>query len=282
MTENLAHDTHCQMLIDQFDHDRYLTCLYAPEQIRQNLFALYSFNYEISRIREMVSEPMIGEIRLQWWRDALTDITQGGPIRYHDVIGPLATAITAHNLSEDILMSIVDGRGQDLYDESPVTSTDLESYLAQTSGNLSCLAVHIAGQNDIDELAQSLGMAWGYVGLIRSVPYHMSLKKNYIPQDLMEKNGHQGQAFLSPDDPENVAAIIRQLSDKAVTHLENIKQQKHRIKAETRSIFLLSALARSYLKTIERANYNPFQLHEKKDAFFRQCRLLSAALFNRI
>lgn len=282
MTETLAHDTHCQMLVDKFDHDRYLTCLYAPEQIRQNLFALYSFNYEISRIRETVSEPMVGEIRLQWWRDALRDIFEGGPVRNHDVISPLATAIKQHNLPEDMLMSVIDGRAQDLYDDSPETSVALEEYLTQTSGNLSCLAVHIAGQDDIGDLAQSLGLAWGYVGVMRSVAYHMSLKKNYIPLELMREYGHEGQTFLSPDDPDNVSAILQTLCQKAMIHLEDINQQKRRIKVEARSVFLLSALTRSYLKTIERADYNPFQLHEKKDAFFRQCRLLSSALFNRI
>ncbi|PCI46057.1 MAG: hypothetical protein COB49_09310 [Alphaproteobacteria bacterium] len=273
-------NNHCCDLVNRFDHDRYLTILYAPEQKRDALFALYAFNYEISRIREVVSEPMLGEIRLQWWREAIADIYQGN-CRSHEVMPSLAAAVAENELPQDLLMAVIEGRAQDLYDENPDDMPALEDYLSLTAGNLSCLAVHILGQRDIDDLARKLGIAWGYVGLIRAVTYHISLRKSYIPVDLMEKYNIKGK-FLSQDYPENMKSVLHELCQYAERHLDHISENKKRIGPEIRSVFLLSALARSYIKTIKKSDYNVFRLEEKADAFSRQWRLLTSALFNRI
>ncbi len=280
MTDTLENTHHCRDLVNSFDHDRYLTILYAPEEKRDALYALYAFNYEISRIREGVSEPMLGEIRLQWWREAIDDIFQG-TVRSHEVMPSLAVAITEYDLSRDMLMAIIDGKSQDLYDENPENMAALESYLSQTAGNLSCMAAHILGQRDIDDLAKRLGMAWGYVGLIRAVTYHISLKKSFIPLNLIEKNKMEG-VFLSQDHPENMKSILQEFTQQAEQHLKFIYDNKKRISPESRSVFLLTALTRSYMKTIKKADYNAFKLEEKADAFFRQWRLFTSALFNRI
>src|SRR5438552_16844209 len=77
-------------LVRRHDHDRYLSALFAPEPARAGLFALYAFNVEVAKTREVVREPILGSIRLQWWRDALAEIYGGGPVRRHEVVEPLA------------------------------------------------------------------------------------------------------------------------------------------------------------------------------------------------
>jgi len=280
MTDTLGNNLHCRELVNRFDHDRYLTVLYAPEEKREALYALYAFNYEISRIREVVSEPMLGEIRLQWWREAIDDIFND-IIRNHEIIPPLAVAITDHDLSRDMLMAIIDGKSQDIYDENPADMAALENYISMTAGNISCLGVHILGQRDSDDLARRLGIAWGYVGLMRAIPYHISLKKSYIPLDLIDKYNNKSK-FLSPDEPENMKSILQELCHQAEQHLSHIREHKKCIGGQSRSVFLLSALARSYLKTLKKADYNAFKLEEKAHALSRHWRLLMAALFNRI
>lgn len=277
MTDTLENKHHCCDLVNRFDHDRYLTILYAPEEKRASLCALYAFNYEISRIREGVSEPMLGEIRLQWWREAIDDIFQG-IIRSHEVMPSLAAAITEHNLSRDLLMAIIEGKTQDIYDENPEDMAALENYLSLTAGNLSCMAVQILGQRDIDDLARRLGIAWGYVGLIRAVTYHISLKKSFIPLNILKNN----DKFLSPDHPEVMKSILQEFCLQAEQHLKFIRENKSRISPEARSVFLLSSLSRSYMRTIKKADYNAFKLEDTADAFSRQWRLLMSALFNRI
>ncbi|MCF6214771.1 MAG: squalene/phytoene synthase family protein [Emcibacter sp.] len=279
MTENGDINLYCQRIVDKYDHDRYLTILYSPAEKRPALFALYAFNYEISRIRESVSESMLGEIRLQWWREALDDIFQG-TLQNHDIIPALSAAISAYDISRDDLMAIIDGRAQDLYEGSLENNAQLEKYLSQTAGRLSCLAVHILGQRDIDDLAQRLGIAWGYLGIIRSVPYHLSLKKSYIPVDLMAEHGLSHVKFLSPERVAETKAIIQALCHLAQQHLDHITANKGRIETASRPAFLLTSLARSYLQTIKKADFNPFILAENKDSLPRQWRLFISAMFN--
>ncbi len=281
MADAHGKDIYCSDLVNRFDYDRYLTVLYAPADRRDALFALYAFNYEISRIREAVSEPMLGEIRLQWWREAIDDIFLGTTIRGHDVLPSLAAAIKEYDLSRDMFMAIIEGKAQDIYDENPKDMVALEDYLSMTAGNLSCLAAHILGQKDSDDLVQRLGIAWGYVGLIRSITYYISLKKSFIPLKLIDKYNIKGK-FLSQEHSEGMKSSLLEFYQQADEHLNYISENKSRIDSESRSVFLLSALTRSYMKTIKKADFNVFRLEEKADALSRQWRLLSSALFNRI
>ena len=73
-------------LVRRHDRDRFQTALFAPAAHREALFALYAFNYEIARVREIVREPMLGRIRLQWWREAMAAAFAGGPVRRHEVV----------------------------------------------------------------------------------------------------------------------------------------------------------------------------------------------------
>ena len=78
-------------LVRRHDRDRFQTVLFAPAAHREALFALYAFNYEIARVRESVTQPMLGQIRLQWWRENIAAAFEGSAIRHH----PVAEALTA-------------------------------------------------------------------------------------------------------------------------------------------------------------------------------------------
>src|SRR5437588_1275677 len=77
-------------LVRRHDRDRFQTVLFAPAARREALFALYAFNYEIARVRESVMQPMLGQIRLQWWRENIAAAFEGGFIRHHPILEPLA------------------------------------------------------------------------------------------------------------------------------------------------------------------------------------------------
>src|SRR5207253_8807390 len=86
-------------LVLRHDHDRFQTVLFAPAARREALFALYAFNYEIARVRESVTQPMLGQIRLEWWRENIAAAFAGGSVRHHIVVEPLAAAIRRFALS---------------------------------------------------------------------------------------------------------------------------------------------------------------------------------------
>src|SRR4051794_37881880 len=131
------------------DPDRYLTALFAPAERRPGLFALIAFNDEIARVREAVSQPILGQIRLQWWRDAVEQIYSGKPPA-HEVAQALAAAIASRNLDRILLEQMIDARETDLASEPPAHVEDLLSYAANTAGNLVKLQLQALGAVDED------------------------------------------------------------------------------------------------------------------------------------
>jgi phytoene synthase len=71
------------------DENRWLATRYAPEAGRELLVALYLLHQELQRALR-TSEPMLGKIRIQWWRETIGQIAGAGPVRRHDLAEELA------------------------------------------------------------------------------------------------------------------------------------------------------------------------------------------------
>ncbi|MCR9127789.1 MAG: squalene/phytoene synthase family protein [Rhodobacteraceae bacterium] len=159
--------TACADLVRQGDPDRFLATMAAPPAARAPLFALYAFNVEVSRAPWVSAEPMIGEMRLQWWRDALDEIAGGGPARRHQVVTPLARLLTP-GLARG-LDALVEARRWDLY-RDPFEDTDhFERHIAATSGTLLEVAAALLGQDDPAPVVP-LGRAMGLANWLRALP----------------------------------------------------------------------------------------------------------------
>src|ERR1700726_3708861 len=91
----------CAGLVRRHDRDRFQTALFAPAAAREALFALYAFNYEIARVRESVREAPLGQIRLQWWREAIDAAFSDRAQRRHDIVEAITAAIRERGLSRD-------------------------------------------------------------------------------------------------------------------------------------------------------------------------------------
>src|ERR1700730_8766640 len=113
-------------LLRRHDRDRFQTALFAPAQRREALLALYAFNYEIARVRESVREPMLGQIRLQWWREAIATAYEGGAARHHEVVEEITAATRGRSLSRAHFYRQIDARERDLDDTPPATLNALE------------------------------------------------------------------------------------------------------------------------------------------------------------
>ena len=125
----------CLHLVRRDDHDRYLTVLHARAEDRPALLALYAFNIEIAKTRELVSEAALGEIRLQWWRETIDGIFDGNP-RQHGVALALSALVGRGPVRKQSFLDLIDTRSDDLYDEQPETLDDLEKYAERTAGVL--------------------------------------------------------------------------------------------------------------------------------------------------
>ena len=133
---------HCEALVRAADKDRFLATLFAPAEHRGALYALYAFNLEIARVREIVREPLAGEIRLQWWSDALAGIG-AGDVGSNPVAAALLATIARYRLPMEHLTGLIEARRFDLYDDPMPRLDDLEDYGRKTSSAVIELAARI-------------------------------------------------------------------------------------------------------------------------------------------
>src|SRR5215469_9355963 len=133
---------HCEALLRAADKDRFLTTLFAPAEHRDALVALYAFNVEIARVREVAREALAGEIRLQWWSDVLGGVGRG-EVAAHPVAAALLASVARYRLPPEPFKALIEARRFDLYDEPMATLADLETYAAGASASLIALAAQI-------------------------------------------------------------------------------------------------------------------------------------------
>lgn len=167
------------------DIDRYLAALLAPRQARSDLIALTAFLGEVARIPALVNEPMMGEIRLQWWRDAIvTDpdgTSTGSP-----VADALRAAIDRHRLPESLFDGLLAARSHDLVPHPVDEGQSVDAYLDATEGNAFRLAAHILGapmSNEADGALTAAGQACGRVRLLRALPAAVAMGRVLPPPE---------------------------------------------------------------------------------------------------
>ena len=153
------------------DPDRYRAALMSERQGREDLLILYAFHYELSKVPDVTSEPMLGQIRYEWWREAIDEIYTERDVRRHEISTPLAEMLIRTQVPRFWIDRLIDGRARDL-DPQPFTNIeDAREYARQTSGKLMQIAVKVLG-GEPDEKTLMAGEAWGLTGLARSYGYY--------------------------------------------------------------------------------------------------------------
>jgi phytoene synthase len=147
--------------------DRYLAALLAPKSVRGDLAALAAFSAELERIVQIVSQPMVGEIRLQWWRDALATMARGERTA-HPVADALGAAMQRHHLSPALVQSLIDARSVALGIELPADDHALGAYLEMTEGTLFRLSLLVLGVPDEVALTATVSAAARSYGIARN------------------------------------------------------------------------------------------------------------------
>jgi phytoene synthase len=152
-------------IVRTLDRDRYLSSLFAPDDKRPHLQALYAFNAEGTRIPSLVSEPGLGLIRLQWWRDTVESLYSGGTGAGHPVAEALAGAIAAGGLPERALTDLISAHEFDLYDDRMPDLTALEAYLGETQSRLIQMAAMILDRDAAPKASGAAGLTGVAYGL---------------------------------------------------------------------------------------------------------------------
>ena len=157
----------CAEIVRRGDPDRFLSAMAAPIDARKVLFPLYAFNVEVARAPWVTEEPMIAEMRLQWWRDALAEIGAGGVIRSHEVVTELAHVLPRAMVP--VLDALIAARRWDVYKDGFEDAAHFDAYLTATAGGLMRVAGVALGGVDAPALA-TIGHAQGLANFWRAVP----------------------------------------------------------------------------------------------------------------
>lgn len=273
-------ERYCADQVRRFDHDRYLCALFVPAPARAAVMALYAFNVEIGRIRDQIREPMMGQIRLQWWREVIEHAPQGD-LRKHPVAEALGAAIRAHALPVGPFEALLVARERDLDSEPPATLAELEAYAEATSSGLLELVLGVLGQrgDGPGQAARHVGIAWALTGLLRAVPFHASRRQFFLPRDLTAAAGLDVEAIVAGRPGAPLQAVARQIGEAAGGHLRQARAVS--VPRATVPGLLPAVLADQYLARLERTGFSLFDTALARPPGDRALRLLWAALRGR-
>lgn len=220
----------CLAVVRRHDKDRFLATLFAPEDKQPHLFALYAFNAEVSRVRDAVSEPQLGLIRLQWWRDTIDALYTSGGYNGHPVAEALERAIVEARLPRKALDDLVTAHEFDLFADQMGDITQLEAYLGETNSRLIQMSAMILAPTAASGLSDAAGLA----GVAHGLSHILMDAKRRAP-------------FL-PKGMDVMAAITH-----ARRRLDEARAVSGTIPAEAFPAFLPASLTPLYLDSVERA-----------------------------
>jgi len=251
---------HCEGLVRAADKDRFLASLFAPAEHRDALLALYAFNLEIARVREVAHEAVAGEIRLQWWSDVLGDAGRG-EVAAHPVAAALLATMARYQLPPERLERLIEARRFDLYDEPMGSSADLEVYADGASTSLIALAAQIlAGgeERDIRMLSHHAGLAHAFVGLLAAFPIHAARGQIFVPLEILARHGATREQVLGGQATPQLHEALAELRLHARRHLRAAQQLLAAAPPAVMPALLPVALAGPTLARMGRRGYDPF------------------------
>jgi 15-cis-phytoene synthase len=164
---------------------------------------------------------MAGEIRLQWWRDAL-ERPGSGEAKANPVAAALLDTIIRFRLPVERLIALVEARAFDLYNDPMPTLAALEAYASHTSSALIELAARILGGDRIDasDAARHAGVAYAIAGLLRAFPLHAARGRLFIPLELLERHGAKAEDVLAGRATPALSAALTELRQAARGHFQ--------------------------------------------------------------
>ena len=249
----------CADLVRSHDFVRYASTLFVPPAERRAMLALYAFNVEIIRIRDQVSQPLPGEIRMQWWRDLLAAVAPGGE-EGTPVAAELLLALRIYGLPAEPLVRLIDEHEFDLYNDPMPTLAALEGYVQETTTALFALAARLLSppSAEIDHLARHAGFALGFVQVVASLPRDAARRQLFVPLQLLQSHGSGPEEVFAGRQTPNARAAIDRLLGEARRHLRTAEGLLAEVPPQVRPVFLPLALVRRDLARLSRADNDPF------------------------
>jgi 15-cis-phytoene synthase len=243
----------CLEIVRAHDPDRYTATLYLGQNARKVAAAVYAFDAEIARIADRVSEPMPGEIRLQWWREVVEGSRETGN---HPVATALIDAIRIHELPRGPFLAAIEARTFDLYHDPMPDRTALEAYCGETGSVLLQMVALSAGALRGSELADACGhagVAMRLTEILRRAPLYRARGKCPFPADMLSSVGLSVDEWLREPPQARHGAAISAVASLAREHLGRARMAIAELLPAARPVFLPLAVVPAWLGAMDAA-----------------------------
>ncbi|MBV2186772.1 MAG: phytoene/squalene synthase family protein [Rhizobium sp.] len=261
------------------DRDRYLASLLTPAAHRRAVAALYAFNAEIARIRDVVREPLPGEVRLQYWRDLLQGAAHGST-EANPVAAALTDAIRAYRLPVPALIGMIEARVFDLYDDPMETTAMFEGYAGETAAalvQLASLVLDPEAAAGAATIAGHAGVAQAVAGALLLMPTHRARGQLYLPLEILSAVGLDRESFLAGDDRVRISAAIEAFAGLGRDHLRKARAAG-RLPKSLVPAYLPVALSEPVLAAAQRRAAAVLEGTLRPPQWRRQLRMLRASV----
>lgn len=267
---------YCFEQVRAFDKERFLCTLFAPAEARTALAALYALDLELSRIRTRVREPLVGFMRVQWWRDAIQGI-YAGRRPDHPVAAALTNAIHRYALPHEAFAPLLSARERELDGEVLPDIAALIGHLQETTAPIATLALTVlgCGGSSDRQAAQDVSIGWGLTGLLRALPADARARTLALPQAVAHA------AALTQTDPSHAQArpqlrtAVTLLAATAREYLAAARGRRAMVSARALPVLLWATYAEGHLNDLKRAGHDPFAIRPHRRA---PLRMIAAAV----
>lgn len=249
----------CADLVRTRDFTSYAVSLFVPPAPRRAWLALAAFSSEVSHVRDHVRQALTGEIRLQWWRDALAGQASAkgqGDVTGNPVAAELLRAIAEYNLPIETVVRLIDAHVFDVYDDPMPDIAALEAHCRDTSAALYTLRARTLGVTspEVARIADHAGIAEGLVDVMLALPRHSARRQLYLPADLMNLHDVIAEDVFMQKSDQPLQEALAHLRREAHKQLDTAFALMGNATAAARPAFLPLVMVQRILSKLEASN----------------------------
>jgi 15-cis-phytoene synthase len=267
-------------IVKSHDWDRYIATLFAPASKRDDLLTLYAFDAEISRIRSIISDPLPGEIRLQWWREVVNGM-RVGEAQGNALASQICAVIKRHDLPNQAFETYFDAKIFEYYHDVFPDTTALEAWCGETSSALIQLAAIILDKDaakSCSDAAGHGGVALGIAKIIQHLPKTRARGQCFVPSDILSACGINRESFVLGGEKALIKNATDALCELGLSHFSKFMRAAKQMPVELKPAFLPIANAQSILHRAQKPTLSPAYEPVELNALFRLYKMTQAAL----
>lgn len=240
--------------LKRHDYAGYLSIRMAAKQNQEKLSWLFGLFMELQRIPYKVDEPMLGEIRLQWWRDQLKRLARGESVGHPVADGLVPFLVEAQNhFQDDALLDILNQIIESFLFEvrrAPVQSKkELMDIFDQRYGGLIRAGLLLSHRpiDGLEDVCRGAGIAIGMTEMMADLPRILHKGIMPLPQDVLASFELYHEDFLKDEKAPQKNLALGMITDETLMISWDIKKLFKRLERADRALFVRWHLVPSLL-----------------------------------